>query len=109
MNEGVLMMLDRMKTNPEEFAGDYNRWSAILEQYDNVLAKDEAKAIKEELYKLRRAELTRTVMQEILREPTPVDMNTDKFTISTTNRDLWGSLTPPQVEVHRKALLKNKP
>jgi hypothetical protein len=70
MNDGVKMLLERMETNPEEFVGRGKRWDYILEEYDNVLAEDEAKAIKEGLHKLRRAELTRAVMQEILKENT---------------------------------------
>lgn len=70
MNDGVKMLLERMETNPEEFVGRGKRWDYILEEYDNVLAEDEAKAIKEGLHKLRRAELTRAVMQELLKEDT---------------------------------------
>jgi hypothetical protein len=69
MNDGVKMLLERMKTHPEEFVGKRPRWSYILEEYDNVLAEDEAKAIKDELKALRRYELTRAVMKELLNEP----------------------------------------
>ena len=69
MNDGVKMLLERMQTHPEEFVGKRPRWSYILEEYDNVLAEDEAKAIKDELKALRRYELTRAVMKELLNEP----------------------------------------
>lgn len=72
MNEGVLMILDRIKTNPEEFIG--TRWNPIIDQYLNVLTVDEAKAIKDELRALRRSEFTRVVMQEILKESTPTPL-----------------------------------
>lgn len=93
MNEGVLMILDRMKTNPEEFSGIYNRWATILEEYDNVLSDDEAKAIKEELHKLRRAELTSAVMQELLREPTPVEVTPSTYTMNRIGRAPWSANT----------------
>jgi hypothetical protein len=70
MNDGVKMLLERMKTHPEEFVGKRLRWSYILEEYDNVLSEDEVKAIKDELKALRRSELTRAVMQELLMEST---------------------------------------
>ena len=70
MNDGVKMLLERMQTNPEEFVGRPRRWEYILEEYDNVLAEDEAKAIKEGLKELRRSEFTRAVMQELLEENT---------------------------------------
>lgn len=73
MNDGVKILLERMETNPEEFVGRPRRWEYILEEYDNVLAEDEAKAIKEGLRKLLRSEFTRAVMQELLRESTPVN------------------------------------
>jgi hypothetical protein len=72
MNEGVLMILDRIKTNPEEFVG--TRWNPIIDQYITVLTEDEAKAIKDELRALRRSEFTRAVMQEILKESTPTPL-----------------------------------
>jgi hypothetical protein len=59
-----------METNPEEFVGRGKRWDYILEEYDNVLAEDESRAIKEGLHKLRRSEFTRAVMQELLKENT---------------------------------------
>jgi hypothetical protein len=93
MNDGVKILLERMKTHPEEFVGRPRRWEYILEEYDNVLAEDEAKAIKEGLKELRRSEFTCVVMQEILREPIPVDMNTDKFTFNTADRAMWGTTT----------------
>ena len=70
MNDGVKILLERMQTNPEEFVGRPRRWEYILEEYDNVLAEDEAKAIKEGLKELRRSEFTRAVMQELLMEST---------------------------------------
>jgi hypothetical protein len=70
VNDGVKMLLERMQTNPEEFVGRPRRWEYILEEYDNVLAEDEAKAIKEGLKELRRSEFTRAVMQELLEENT---------------------------------------
>jgi hypothetical protein len=70
VNDGVKILLERMETNPEEFVGRGKRWDYILEEYDNVLAQDETKAIKEGLHKLRRAEFTRAVMQELLKEDT---------------------------------------
>jgi hypothetical protein len=68
MNDGVKMLLERMQTHPEEFVGKRPRWNYILEQYQSVLAEDEAKAINDGLKELRRYELTRAVMKELLNE-----------------------------------------
>jgi hypothetical protein len=72
MNEGVLMLLDRMGTNPEEFTtkdySGYSRWSRLIDYYDNVLTDDERHALKTKQKELLRKELTQAVMQELLKK-----------------------------------------
>jgi hypothetical protein len=113
MNDGVKILLERMKTHPEEFVDAWNegssKWSGLLGYYNNVLTDEEKKAIDSGLLKLRRDTFTRIVMQEILREPTPVEIDPSTFTIKTAGRDPWGSSTLQHLEVHKKALLKSKP
>lgn len=82
MNEGVLMILERMKTNPEEFVGKHNRWESLIDHYRHVLTDEEFKSIKNVKDALEREEFTRSVMQEILREPTPVEIDPNTYTIN---------------------------
>lgn len=93
MNDGVNILLERMKTHPEEFYGDYNKWSEVIGRFERFLNEDDIARIYAEIGKIRCDEFTRVVMQEILREPTPVEIDPDIFTIKTTGRDPWGSAT----------------
>jgi hypothetical protein len=111
MNDGVKILLERMKTHPEEFVDAWNegssKWSGLLGYYDNVLTPEEKKAIQEGMLKLKRDTFTRIVMEKLLEEPVKIDPDT--FTIKTAGRDPWGSSTLQHLEVHKKALLKSKP
>jgi hypothetical protein len=93
MNDGVELLLERMKTNPEEFYGDYNKWTEVISKFERFLNEDDLARIYGEIGKLRRDEFTRVVMQEILREPTPVEIDPSTYTINTVGRANWGSST----------------
>jgi hypothetical protein len=109
MNDGVKMLIDRMQTHPEEFHGHYNRWTEIINNFEKFFNASERALINGALTNLRREEFTQIVMQEILREPTPVEIDPQTYTFKTAGRDPWGSSTLEHIEAHRKALLKSKP
>jgi hypothetical protein len=75
MNDGVKILLERMQTHPEEFHGDYNRWTEVINKFEKFFNANERALINGALTNIRREELTQIVMQEILREPTPVEMS----------------------------------
>lgn len=91
MNDGVKLLLERMKTHPEEFVGKFNRWETLFNNYSHVLTEEEIKAIKTHKSVLEREEFTHAVMQEIMREPTPVEIDPTTYTFNTVGRDPWGS------------------
>jgi hypothetical protein len=109
MNDGVKILLERMKTHPEEFYGSYNRWTEVIERFEKFFNASERALINGALTNIRRDEFTQIVMNEILREPIPVEIDPSTFTIKTAGRDPWGSSTLQHLEVHKKALLKSKP
>ena len=109
MNDGVKILLERMKTHPEEFYGAYNRWTETIERFEKFFNASEKALINGALTNIRRDEFTQIVMNEILREPTPVEIDPSTFTIKTAGRDPWGTSTLQHLEVHKKALLKSKP
>ena len=86
MNDGVKILLERMQTHPEEFYGSYNRWTEVLEKFEKFFHANERALINGALTNIRRDEFTRVVMQEILREPTPVEIDPNTFTIKTAGR-----------------------
>jgi hypothetical protein len=92
MNDGVKILLERMQTHPEEFHGDYNRWTEVIKRFENVFNANERALINGALTNLRREELTRVVMQELLREQTPVEIAPSTFTFTNVGRDPWGSV-----------------
>ena len=94
MNDGVKILLERMQTNPEEFVDETNlgatKWSGVLNYYDNVLTLEEKKAIQEGVLKLKREAFTKQVMEILLDEVKPVEIDPDTFTIKTAGRTAWG-------------------
>lgn len=68
LNDGVQLILNRMKTNPEEFFGDAGRWNWIFkENLREVMTEIEKAAIFESLKEVRRAEITAKALGTILR------------------------------------------
>jgi len=64
MNEGVKLLLERIKTHPEEFTKG-GRWINILAEYNEYIP-DELKPLTDEARKLVANEFTKDVMRELL-------------------------------------------
>ena len=64
MNEGVKLLLKRIKTHPEEFMKG-GRWINILAEYNEYIP-DELKPLTDEARKLVANEFTKDVMRELL-------------------------------------------
>jgi hypothetical protein len=73
MNEGVKILLERMKTNPDEFL-DRGKWKSLIEGYASYLNPDDYKIIREELNKLHQQRFTEAVMKELLAPEEDDDM-----------------------------------
>lgn len=99
MNDGVKILLERMQTHPEEFYGHYNKWTEVIDKFEKFFNANERALINGALTNLRREEFTRVVMQEILREPTPVEIDPNTHTINRMGRAPWGTgVTTEQLE-----------
>ena len=68
MNDGVKILLERMQTNPEEFHGEYNRWSDAINKFEKFFNASERALINGALTNIRREEFTSIVMQELLKK-----------------------------------------
>ena len=72
MNEGIKLLLERIKTNPEDFAYSHTkgmtRWSRLVDQAlaDGVATKEEAEALNQALLESKRERFTQSVMKELL-------------------------------------------
>lgn len=95
MNDGVKILLDRMKTHPEEFVDELSlngtKWSGLLRYYDDVLTTEEQHAIKAGMVDIKRGAFTKQVMEMLLEEPIQLDPNT--YTFNTAGRHAWQSPT----------------
>lgn len=74
MNEGVKILLERMKTNPEEFIAESNygatKWGTLLQEYRPYLDKEDLEvfdaAHKETIFVIMKQRFTEAVMKELL-------------------------------------------
>jgi uncharacterized protein YeaO (DUF488 family) len=95
MIQGMEILLDRMKTHPEEFLRDYsglpNKWDRLIDHYRHVLTDAEMKAYNNAKHELERQKFTSNVLEILLAEP--VQLAPETITFSTQGRDPWGSTT----------------
>jgi hypothetical protein len=81
MNDGMKIILERMKTHPEEFADSDNpfaydsKWTRLIHQYEKNLPKEDMELFKEAIDEMRQAEFTAKVMEELL-DPKPEEQLT---------------------------------
>jgi hypothetical protein len=74
MNNGLKIILERMKTNPEEFAlGDgYSfggrRWSVLIQQYWEMLTEEEMTEYKRAMREINLEEFEKDVLRELMRD-----------------------------------------
>lgn len=65
MNEGVKILLERIKTNPEEFIGN-DKWVGLIRSYKMYLNEEDNKALEDALNTLMQEQFTERVMKELL-------------------------------------------
>jgi hypothetical protein len=74
MNDGVALLLERMKTNPEEFAGDSpTKWKNLVDHYRRYLKKEDLVLLDNGMKELMQQRFTQKVMEELIdpnRKPT---------------------------------------
>ena len=69
MNDGVAMLLERMKTNPEEFWTDNgfsNKWSHLIHAYITHLSTEDREALNGGIDKIMQQRFTEQVMEELI-------------------------------------------
>ena len=125
MNEGVKILLERMKTNPEEFivsegypyeVGSGSKWHKLIESHKLYLNPEDNKVLEEALNGLMQQRFTERVMKELLdpHEDTQreLDLNTHHETHVNMQKEFLKKLSPQllpssnEVEVHRKPITK---
>ena len=69
MNDGVKILLERIKTNPEEFViaeGIPAKWDNLIRAYEAVLDPEDIALFKQARNKLLQQQFTEEVMKELL-------------------------------------------
>lgn len=112
MNSGVQIILNRMRTNPEEFFdGGGNRWKWIFaEVMREVMTEVEKAALFEELKKVRRMEISAKAAATILKADEKEEQEASeyygkaiaKMEGAPINKPKKLILNPSQVEVLKK-------
>ena len=83
MIDGMKIILERMKTNPEEFVnhlGLVGRWENIVQMNAEVLTDEEKRVFNKALTELKRENFTAKVLQTLMEEP--VSVNSETYTIN---------------------------
>ena len=72
MNDGVAMLLERMKTHPEEFTvgeGVIGKWDTLIREYETILDPEDVALFRQARGKLLQQRFTERVMEELI-DPT---------------------------------------
>jgi hypothetical protein len=93
MNDGMKIILERMKTHPEEFKETHkspflydSKWLGLVSDYENNLSEEDMKAFKEAINVIKQEEFTAKVMEELL------DPKSEQLELDLTQR-----ITTPSV------------
>lgn len=72
MNAGVVLLLERMKTHPEEFLDmhTYSKWGKIIADEQNYLEPEDQEALKQGINALHQQRFAELVMEELV-DPKP--------------------------------------
>lgn len=109
MIQGLEILIDRMKTHPEEFISEGHasmpsKWDRLIDHYRHVLTDEEMKAYNTARHELTRQQFTATVLQTLLYEPSPVEIEPNTYTFKTAGRDPWGSTTVAPLNLKEQVL-----
>jgi hypothetical protein len=69
MNDGVKILLDRMKTHPEEFAvgeGVIGKWDSLIREYETILDLEDITLFRQARNKLLQQQFTESVLKELI-------------------------------------------
>jgi hypothetical protein len=125
MNDGMKIILERMKTHPEEFKRDNNnlfsasgKWVSLVGVYEDSLPEEDVKAFKDAFNVMRQEEFTAKVMEELLdpkseqleldlipRQPPPrMQQATTTLSVSTSSTSLKELLIEKQKQKPHKTI-----
>ena len=98
MNDGMKILIERMKTNPEEFKKDKNpfatdsKWTQLVHKYEHNLPQEDLRAFKEAIDTIRQEEFTAEVMAELLNPKSEEQLTLNPYSNSNLKANV-GSVT----------------
>ena len=100
LNSGVSLLLERMKTNPEEFTvGD--KWLSLIKQYRLFLNEEDRNALEARLNELMQQKFTQRVLEELVN---PKEKRLKELLLGKENEASW--TVRGHYETHIEALKK---
>jgi hypothetical protein len=96
MIDGMKIILERVKTHPEEFVNDLgqiSRWENLVQMYHHILTAEEKKAFDDALHELKRQRFTSRVLEILVEEPQPVVVDDWWNKSQTVPNNAYGSST----------------
>lgn len=125
MNDGVRILLERMQTHPEEFAGDREgKWSHLIQSYRMFLDEGDWQALEKSMNALMQQRFTEKVLDKLV-NPDKKLTREEKIPLGafTVNpQEQWGATTPiaeaqkyqvemmrVQLDAQREAAMKQTP
>ena len=116
MNEGVRMLIERMKTNPEEFDIEdgalysSNKWGKLLHNAlrDDVFCEEECGAVREAFRQVRRDNFTSDVLRALTVEEDHIIKK--EWVTSTTSNGMFvaPNFTTPNLQIGSTTLSENE-
>jgi hypothetical protein len=87
MNKCVKILLERMKTNPEEFGGS-GKWVYIMHNFKDIFTEEEAKALGKQYREVRLPMFEKEVMGALLtdEDQLELDLNPKPMSKTTTGK-----------------------
>jgi hypothetical protein len=99
MNDGVKILLERMKTNPEEFVSEHgsSKWGSLIVAYKEFLEPEDRQALTDSMNVVLQQRFTEKVMEEL------IDPNKNKINLiqSNTTTGTWGNTNAVYLDAQR--------
>lgn len=92
MNDGVKILLERMKTNPEEFGGVHSKWNRVISDHIAFLEEDDRKAITKGIDEIMQQRFSEEVIKTLIAPEEEQDWVSEMMESKGITGTTWGRL-----------------
>jgi hypothetical protein len=100
MNNGVALLLERMKTHPDEFIGVKSKWGQIIRLYEDHLELEDYEALKAGTNKIMQQAFTEKVLEELV-DPKKLELEDVIKQYRATGISSVGQTLVPSLTAHK--------